>query len=87
MEAPKQKSRAEIYQFILDELNAVEESIPLQPQYGRVGRDAVNMIRAKLYLNAAVYTGTPQYGLCAAECEKNNRSAQYRDESWIGRNV
>ena len=70
MEAPKQKSRAEIYQFILDELNAVEESIPLQPQYGRVGRDAVNMIRAKLYLNAAVYTGTPQYGLCAAECEK-----------------
>ena len=28
------------------------------------------MIRAKLYLNAAVYTGTPQYGLCAAECEK-----------------
>ena len=54
----------------MDELNAVEESIPLQPQYGRVGRDAVNMIRAKLYLNAAVYTGTPQYGLCAAECEK-----------------
>ncbi len=70
MEAPQQRPRAEIYQFILDELAAVEEAIPEQPQYGRVGRDAVNMIRAKLYLNAGVYTGTPQYALCADECAK-----------------
>ncbi len=70
MDIPEQRSRAEIYQFILNELAAVENSIPEQPQYGRVGRDAVEMIRAKLYLNAEVYTGTPQYGLCAAECAK-----------------
>ena len=77
MEAPKQKSRAEIYQFILDELNAVEESIPLQPQYGRVGRDAVNMIRAKLYLNAEVYTGTAQWQNAMDYAEKVINNGYY----------
>ena len=70
MDVPKQHSRLEIYNFLLSELNDIEGALLLYPEYGRVGRGALWMLRAKLYLNAGVYTGTPQYGLCAAECEK-----------------
>ena len=31
MEAPKQKSRAEIFQFLLNELNAIENDLPVNP--------------------------------------------------------
>lgn len=70
MEAPKQKKRAEIFQFILDELTDIEESIPLNPVYGRAGRGALWMLRAKLYLNSEVYTGTPMYAQCAQTCSQ-----------------
>lgn len=70
METPDQKSRDEIFQFILDELEDIEESIPLNPVYGKVGKGALWMLRAKLYLNAEVYTGTPMYSQCAETCSQ-----------------
>jgi len=70
VEAPDTKSRLEVYNFILSELN---EIIPLLPAskdgttYGRMTKWAALMIRMKMYLNAEVYTGTAQWTLAAAD--------------------
>lgn len=63
-EPPATRPRAEIFNFIESELNDV---IPLLPTakdastYGRMTKWAALAIRAKLYLNAGVFTGTPQW--------------------------
>lgn len=63
-ETPATKSRAEVFAFIESELT---EIIPLLPTersaatYGRMTKWAALAIRAKLYLNAGVFTGTPQW--------------------------
>lgn len=70
LSAPVQKSRSDIFDFILTELSDIEEFLPVAPEYGRVGKGALWMLRAKLYLNAEVYTGTPMYSECAATCSQ-----------------
>lgn len=63
-----QASRAEVYKFIEDELLAVRgDMLPPAARkfgevgYGRADRDAADLLLARLYLNAEVYTGTPQW--------------------------
>lgn len=60
---PKQSTRAEIYNFIVSELNDIKDKLPAPgaATYGRATGPAAQMLLAKLYLNAAVYTGTPNY--------------------------
>lgn len=41
-----------------------------QQVYGRLSKQAAEMILAKLYLNAEVYTGTPMYDKCAQWCKE-----------------
>ncbi len=61
-----------VYQFIESELNAI---IPmLDPNsntttYGRFNQAAAYALRAKLYLNAERYTGTPQWEKAAADAK------------------
>lgn len=57
---PQQSTRAAVYDFVVSELNAIQPALPApgQAEYGRADRGAVLMLLAKLYLNAAVYTGT-----------------------------
>jgi hypothetical protein len=80
VETPGTTPRAEIYNFILSELN---EIIPLLPvakdgtTYGRMTKWAALMIRMKLYLNAEVYTGTPQWANAAADAEEIINSGPY----------
>lgn len=55
--------RAQVYNFIESELTT---NIPLLSEdkattYGRFNKWGAYMLQAKLYLNAQVYTGTPQY--------------------------
>jgi hypothetical protein len=65
-------SRQDVYNFTISELNEV---IPLLSEekssatYARINRWAALTIRMKLYLNAEVYTGTPQWA--AAEEDAN----------------
>ncbi|OYX13715.1 MAG: RagB/SusD family nutrient uptake outer membrane protein [Algoriphagus sp. 32-45-6] len=79
-EAPETKPRAEVYDFILKELN---EIIPLLPvakdgtTYGRMTKWAALMIRMKLYLNAEVYTHPAQWNLAAADAEEIINSGKY----------
>lgn len=80
VEAPSTKPRQEVYDFVLSELN---EIIPLLPvakdgtTYGRMTKWSALMIRMKLYLNAEVYTGTPQWALAAADASEIINSGVY----------
>lgn len=61
--APAQATRADVYSFIVSELNAIIPALPLASPstYGRATGPAASMLLAKLYLNAGVYTGAPNY--------------------------
>jgi starch-binding outer membrane protein, SusD/RagB family len=68
---PKQSTRQQVYDFVVKELT---DNIPLlsdkadQTTYGRFNKWAAKAILAKIYLNAGVYTGTPQWAKCIQEC-------------------
>jgi hypothetical protein len=57
---PAQSTRAEVFDYVVSELNAIRTELPPPggAQYGRADQGAVGMLLAKLYLNSAVYTGT-----------------------------
>ena len=69
---PEQMTREELYTWLEAELKDLVDNGNLAdvPVYGRVGKDGAQALLARLYLNAEVYTGTPAYDKCAAECEK-----------------
>lgn len=54
-------SRTELFNFVEQELLAIEPIIPVTNSYGRANKHVVRMLLAKLYLNAEVYTNTPRY--------------------------
>src|SRR5213596_1335842 len=60
---PQQSTRAAIYDFLVSELNAIKADLPAPgpANYGRATTTAADMLLAKLYLNAGVYTGTTHY--------------------------
>lgn len=60
---PQQATRAEIYNFVVSELVDIQDDLPVAgaANYGRATRPAASMLLAKLYLNAEVYSGTPNY--------------------------
>lgn len=63
---PTQNTRTEVFDFVVDELNAAAEILPSATDvgmeyYGRLTKEAVYSLLAIIYLNAEVYTGTPQY--------------------------
>ncbi len=68
---PSTVPRAEVYAWLVADL---EEAVPLLPKevdgttYGRMNYWAGQTLLAKLYLNAEVYTGTPQYVKASAAC-------------------
>ena len=70
-ELPKQSTRKEVYDFVVKELT---ENIPLlsdkvdKSTYGRFNKWAAKAVLAKVYLNAGVYTGTPQWDKCIEQC-------------------
>ncbi|MGH7500484.1 MAG: RagB/SusD family nutrient uptake outer membrane protein [Longimicrobiales bacterium] len=63
-ELPQQNSRQEVYDFVVEQLTS---SIPNlsdeagESTYGRMNQWAAKALLARVYLNAEVYTGTPQY--------------------------
>ena len=87
--APRQLSREECYRFLEQELLAAlpQLSTDRVATYGRMNKYVVNMILAKLYLNAAVYRGTltegafvygePAWAQAAAQCDSIINSGAY----------
>ena len=83
-EIPEQKSRSEIYQFIVDELTEV---IPLlsetvdQSTYGRLNKWGALQLLARVYLNAGVYKGSPEWNKCIEACNQIIASGEYSMDS------
>lgn len=82
---PKQATRQEAYDFVESELKAVlgegddnSEVLADKPAaYGRASKAAANLLLARLYLNAEVYTGTPQW-----EKAKEYANRVINDSNW-----
>lgn len=68
---PQQIKRVDLYNWLEKELTYLvdESTLSSNPLYGRVGKDGVEALLARLYLNAGVYTGTPQWAKCATRCQ------------------
>ena len=66
----KQYTRKEVYDWIEQELLDNAEKVDDAVRYGSMTRPVAYMILAKLYLNAAVYTGTPQWAKAEEYCDK-----------------
>ena len=60
---PKQIQRADLFNYIVGELKAIDADLaPVKTiEYGRVDQGAEWALLARLYLNAAIYTGTAKY--------------------------
>ena len=72
-ELPVQSSRAEVYNFIVSELNEVipnlQETVD-QSTYGRMTKWAAYHVLARVYLNAEVYSGTQQWANVISTCDE-----------------
>jgi hypothetical protein len=68
---PQQATRQELYDYVISELNDIQSALPAPgaASYGRATAPAVSMLLAKLYLNAGVYTGSPNYAAALAAAQ------------------
>lgn len=82
--APGQVTRQELYNWLEGELTYLADNSNLMatPYYGRVGKDGVEALLARLYLNAGVYTGTPQWDKCLTRC--NNVINRHKGGGFYG---
>lgn len=74
---PLQASRAEMYNYIESELLAIEPELSTpatktssDANYGRVDKASAWLLLSRLYLNAEVYTGTPQWAKAKEYAQK-----------------
>ena len=73
-ESPKQISRADLFDWMVSECEALLNGSDLaeagKNEYGRCDKGMVQMILAKLYLNAEIWKGTAMYDKAATVCEQ-----------------
>ena len=74
-------SRAELFTFVESELKDIESKIAPTNSYGRANQAVVQMLLAKLYLNAEVYTGTARYNDAGTYASKVIANGGYQLES------
>lgn len=83
---PEQATRSEIYDFVVSELTSIRDALPPagMAEYGRADQGALAMLLAKVYMNAGVYTGSPQYGLAMSEVQRIIGSGAYQlDDEYL----
>lgn len=76
---PQQKTRKEVYDFIISEINEVLPllSADVNTTYGRMNKWGAKALLAKVYLNAEVYTGTAQWDAVIKEADEIIASNNY----------
>jgi hypothetical protein len=82
--APATKTRSEVYNFVVGDLEAAVPKLSKAVDgttYGRMNFYAGKMLLAKLYLNAKVYSGTAQWDKVIAACDEIINSGKYNLES------
>ena len=81
---PVNNTRSEVFNFVESELTSnlggVSSAVD-GTTYGRVNQMVVQMALAKLYLNAEVYTGSPQWGKAVTACNAIINSGNFSLES------
>lgn len=79
VELPEQRTRQEVYDFVVNELLEVIPLLSEDPSatYGQLNKWGAKALLAKVYLNAEVYTGTPQWEKCIEQCNDIINSGQY----------
>ena len=89
-ELPMQSTRSEVYNFIVKEIIENVGNLSETARgyyYGRFNKWAAYTLLAKMYLNAEVYSGSPQWAACAEACDKviafANQSGEYALEADI----
>lgn len=69
---PKRIVRKDLFNYIESELLAIENELaePRSNEYGRADKAAAWALLSRMYLNAAVYTGSPKYTEAITYCNK-----------------
>ena len=68
----KQSTRKEVYDYVEDQVLSSIDYLSKKTGpavYGKFSKWAAHTLLAKLYLNAEVYTGTPQWEKCIEQCD------------------
>ena len=81
--SPEQNTRQEVYDFVVDEITENVDNLSEDSgveMYGRFNKWAAYTLLAKVYLNAEVYTGTPQWQNCIDACQQVIDSGLYNLE-------
>lgn len=79
-ELPEKTAKGEIYDYIVKELLECVNDLPSKrdvSNYGRFNQWGAKALLANIYLNAEVYTGTPQWEACIAQCNDIINSGEY----------
>ena len=83
------RNRADVYAFIQAELSAVLPSLNKAVTYGKMNYYSAKALQARLYLNAGVYTGTPDWANAKAAADEVIKSNVYKLDltaNWIQNN-
>ena len=83
VELPEQKTRKQLYDFVVNELTEVIPSLSeeVAPMYARMNVWAAKTLLAKIYLNAQVYTGEAQWANVIAQTDDIIQSGAFRLDS------
>jgi hypothetical protein len=77
-ELPEQNSRAEVFNFVVQELNeALPDLADVAPDYGRATKGAAYALLATVHLNAEVYSGSARLTECIQACDAIINSGRY----------
>jgi len=71
------KDRATVYAFIDSEIKAALPNLSKSKTYGRINYWAAKALQARLYLNAGVYTGTPNWAGAQAAADEVIKGGVY----------
>ena len=77
---PDQKTRKELYDFVVKELTEIIPALSedVESMYGRMNVWAAHALLAKIYLNAQVYTGTPAWDKVIQQTDQVIEANKYR---------
>ena len=70
-------TRLELFNYVEAELLDISETIVTTNTYGRANKSVVQMLLAKLYLNAEIYSGTAKYSEAATAIKQVISNATY----------
>lgn len=69
-EEPPYATRAELFKLLTDDLEDVLSKFPdAKPIYGRIGKDAVEALLVKYYINSEVFAGEKMFDKCLKHCQ------------------